>query len=329
MTSQKPILIAECCQNHSGDRETLKRMVHAAAESGADYAKIQGLYSRDVAYRERFEEGLTDADGKVLAIQRPYQAEVDRLAQLDLSADDEQWFVEECWRAGIAPMTTAFTRIGARAVRDMGFEAIKVASYDCRSFPLLRDIRQWWSTIFVSTGASLDSEIAGAAEILAGTDFSLLHCVTIYPTPLHELHMRRMNFLRRFTPKVGFSDHSAPAKDNLWASKIALAMGASCVERHFTVMDASETRDGPVSVDPAMLRELREFADMPRPEQMAIVKRDYPDWETTLGRMYRPLSDTEQLNRDYYAGRVASKVGGRDVFNWEDVDIDALIENFG
>ena len=316
----KPVLIAECCQNHNGNRENLKRMIHAAAEAGADYVKIQALRSKEIAYRERFEEGVTDADGTVRAIKRPYQAEVDRLSGLDLSPDDELWFVDECLRAGVASMTTVFTRAVVRDVRDMGFEGIKIASYDCKSFPLLRDVRKWWSNIVVSTGATYDAEIETAAQILEGCDYTFLHCVTIYPTPMHEMHLRRMNFLRRFTPRVGFSDHSAPGKDSLWASKIALALGADCIERHFTVLGEGETRDGPVSISAEMLRELRDFADLPRQERMQIIRRDYPDWEKSLGKARRDLSAAELLNRDYYAGRVASKINGRDYFNWEDFD---------
>src|SRR5690606_16340212 len=76
---ESPLLIAECCQNHNGDREILKRMIHEATENGADYVKIQALYSWEVAYRERFEEGVV-VDGEQRAIKRPYQAEVDRLS---------------------------------------------------------------------------------------------------------------------------------------------------------------------------------------------------------------------------------------------------------
>jgi N,N'-diacetyllegionaminate synthase len=320
----RPILIAECCQNHNGSRETLKRMIHEAAAAGADYAKIQAIRSREVTRRERFEEGEVDANGTRRTIQRPYAPEVARLAKLDLSLDDEAWFVDECRRAGVASMTTIFTRTAAREIKDLGFTAVKIASYDCRSYPLLRDARRWWSTIICSTGASLDAEIARAAEELRGTDFTLLHCVTIYPTPLEELHMRRMDWLRRFTPKVGFSDHTAPGATGLIASKIAFALGAECIERHYTVLRPDETRDGPVSITPAQLRELRDFADRPRTERMELVRRERPDWEAALGKVQRPLGPAEWLNRDYYAGRFASKIGGRDVFNWEDVDIDAL-----
>jgi N,N'-diacetyllegionaminate synthase len=318
MSHTRPILIAECCQNHNGDRAVLQRMIHQATEAGADYVKLQTIRSRELTRRERFEEGETGAGGTVRTIKRPYAPELERLSRLDLSLDDEAWFVEECWRAGAAPMTTVFTRAAVEEVKELGYEAVKIASYDCASYPLLRDVRKHWSTLFVSTGATHDEEIEKAAEVLAGTDFSFLHCVTIYPTPMAELHLRRMSFLRRFTPRVGYSDHTKPAETGLWASKLAIALGATCVERHFTILEADQSRDGPVSVTPAMLRELRTFADLPRPERMAIVREGYPRWEEALGLARRPLSADELRNRDYYRGRFASRAGDGYLFNWEE-----------
>ena len=317
----RPTLIAECCQNHNGDKDILQRMIHTAAENGADYVKIQAIRSEEVAYRERFEEGVKDESGEVLAIKRPYQAEVDRLSKLDLDPSTEEWFVQECVRAGVAPMTTVFTRAGVERVKDQGYEAIKIASYDCRSYPLLRDVKKYWSTIFVSTGSSFDDEIERAAAELEGTNFTMLHCVTIYPTPLTELHLKRLNYLRRYTHQIGYSDHSEPAKDGLWASKLAIAFGASCVERHYTILAPEESRDGKVSITPSMLKELRDFGDLSRQDQMAHIREGWPKWEEALGNAQRPLSKAELLNRDYYAGRFASKVNGRDVFNWEDRDL--------
>lgn len=315
----RPLLIAECCQNHQGKRSVLQRMIHEAAENGADYVKIQALRSADLTRRERFEDGVVADDGTRLAIKRPYTAEFDRLRELDLTPDDEAWFAEECLRAGVRSMITVFTRASVAELTSMGFDAVKVASYDCASFPLLRELSERCSQVFVSTGATDDAEVERAARELRGTWFALLHCVTIYPTPFSELHLRRMGWLRRFTPVVGFSDHTAPAEDGLAATKLALALGADVVERHFTVLDPSETRDGPVSINAAMLKELRAFADRPRSERMAVVRQELAGWESALGLAQRELSPTERLNRDYYAGRVASKVEGRDVYNWEDV----------
>jgi len=314
----KPVLIAECCQNHNGNKEILKEMIHKAAENGADYVKIQSIRSSDLTFRERFEEGETDTDGKVKTIKRPYKPELERLSKLDLTIEQEAWFVEECWRAGVAPMTTAFTRSVVNEIKDLGYEAIKVASYDCASYPLLKDLKKYFSTIYVSTGATYDEEIAKAAEILKDTDLTLLHCVTIYPTELQDLNLKRINFLRRFTSKVGYSDHSKPSTTGLWASKIALALGACCIERHYTVLPPDQTKDGVVSITPEMLRELRQFANLTRPEMMEIIRKEMPDWEITLGAATRPLSHVELLNRDYYRGRFASKVNDKVIYNWEE-----------
>ena len=270
----KPIIIAECCRNHNGQKEILKRQIHEAASNGADYVKIQAIRSRELTHRLQFDEGLTDVSGKVLSIKRPYDSEFSRLSKLDLNIEDEAWFVEECWRAGVAPMITAFTISGVREIKNMGFEAIKIASYDCSSYPLLREVKKYWTTIFVSTGATLDNEIEKAAKILADVpNLHMLHCLTIYPTPMEVLNLKRMSFLRKFTPNVGYSDHSHVETNQLWESKIALALGAQSIERHFTILEKDQTKDGPVSITPAQLKELNEFSKLCRFEMMEIIKK--------------------------------------------------------
>ena len=316
-----PIIIAECCQNHNGNRDILKRMIYEAAENGADCVKIQAIRSKELTHRERFDTGLTDEKGVVQIIKRPYQAEYERLGKLDLSLDDEQWFVDECRRTGVAPLTTVFTRTAAQEVKDMGYEAVKIASYDCASYPLLEEVKKYWNTIFISTGATYDNEIEKAAEVLQGTNLTFLHCLTIYPTPMETINLRRMEFLRKFTLKVGYSDHTHVETTGLWASKIALALGATIIERHFTVLEIDETRDGPISIKPLQLKELAEFAKLSRNERMEIVKKGFLDWEITLGTPTRELTHKELLNRDYYRGRFASLVDGKHIYNWEDIII--------
>ncbi|MBU43838.1 MAG: general stress protein [Spirochaetaceae bacterium] len=316
--SEHVTIISECCQNHNGDREILKRMIHESANAGAHYCKIQAIRSHELVYRERFEEGVRDASGIVTSIKRPFAPEKERLGRLDLTPEDEAWFVDECLRAGVAPMITVFTRGAIDEVAEMGFEAVKVASYDCASYPLLRDVRQRWSRIFVSTGATTDPEIARAASVLDGSDFEFLHCVTIYPTPLPALNLIRINYLKRFTSAVGFSDHTRPGETGLAASKMAMAMGATSVERHFTVLDPSETKDGPVSVSPKELRQLVEFGQLSRAERVHRVNEEYSEWNSFWGTRDRTLSSEELANRDYYRGRFASIRNGRPVFNWED-----------
>lgn len=314
------IIIAECCQNHKGDRELLRDMVFSAAEAGADYVKIQSMLADDLPRRERFEEGLV-VDGKRKAIKRPYQTEYDRLKPMDLSDDDHLFFAELCREANIKPLTTPFARSRIPFLRSLGWDAVKVASYDCGSLPMLKELADGFAHLFVSTGATFDQEIERAAEILPPGAFTFLHCVTIYPTPLSELHLARMEYLRRFTDSVGFSDHSLVDRDGIKASLAALAAGADVIERHYTVLPRDETKDGPVSIDPSQLQELVVFGKLSKEEQMDYVRREIPEWDDMQGSRTRQLSDEEMLNRDYYRGRFASKVGNGWVYNWEDMPV--------
>src|SRR3989338_7965913 len=103
-------IIVELCQNHLGKRELLGRMIKAAAEAGADYVKAQIIFSEDLTYRERFENGFTEDNGVVKTIKRQYQPESERLKKLDLSEDDYKWFVDEAVKNKVVPLVTIFSR---------------------------------------------------------------------------------------------------------------------------------------------------------------------------------------------------------------------------
>ncbi len=310
-------VIAEFCQNHNGKWEILKDMIWKAAEAGADYAKVQSMLAEEIPFRERFEQGMTK-DGKVEVIKRPYQSEYDRLKPMDLTDDLFKKFVDECKSAGINPQTTVFTRQRIPFIASLGMKSVKVASYDCGSFPLIRELKDKFKFLYISTGATFDDEIEKTAQILKEHKFSYLHCVTIYPTPLDVLNLNRMNFLRKFTSSIGFSDHSLTERDGINASIIALGLGADVIERHFTVLKPGESRDGPVSINPQQLKKLVEFSNQKPEEVMDYVKKCIPNWEVALGKDRRELTHEELLNRDYYRGRFANKVDGKVIYNWED-----------
>jgi sialic acid synthase SpsE len=310
-------IIAELCQNHNGDETILNEMVHAAAEAGADYAKVQSMLADDLTYRERFETGEWDGDRQT-AIKRPYRPEYERLKPLDLDDDAHHRFVDECKKAGIKPMSTAFSRSRIPFLATLGFEAIKVASYDCASEPFLRDLKVHFPHLYVSTGATFDEEIERAASILGDHAFTFLHCVTIYPTPLDEMHLARLEYLGRFTDSVGFSDHSLVERDGIKASAVAMLLGADVVERHFTILPATETKDGPVSITPDHLADLVKLAHGDRDQLKTYVDEEVGDYSMMIGSKHRPLSQTELLNRDYYRGRFASKVGDKVIYNWDE-----------
>lgn len=320
------LLIAEFCQNHNGDFDTLRRMIDAAAEGGATHGKIQTIFADDVSFRPEFEEGQTAPDGKVLTIKRPSQAEADRLRPLELSYEQHRKFGDACKAAGLQPLTTAFNLTVIPFIRDLGWKTIKVASYDCGSLPLIGALADNFDDIIVSTGATYDEEIAATAELLNSRkkNFSLLHCVTIYPTPLNEMNLARMEYLRRFTPRVGLSDHSLVARDGVKAALAAIHLGAQVIERHFTVLPPEASRDGKVSITREHLVEINRFAAMGHDEQSQYLKAHVPEFDSMIGAAHRELSHDEMLNRAYYRGRFSNKVGGRQIFNWEPEAVQTL-----
>ena len=299
-------IIAEFCQNHNGDFELLKDMVYAAKEYGATHGKIQTIFSDDLTFRDRFEEGIVE-NGIVKAIKRPYEPEFARLKKLDLSYDQQAEFINICEKVGLKPLTTAFTMESIQKLKNIGFKDIKVASYDCCSLPFLKELKKYFSRLIVSTGATFDSEIEEASEILHDHNFSFLHCVTIYPTPLNKMNLNRMKYLKEFTPSVGLSEHSLVKDDGINASKVAISQGAEIIERHFTILPADQTKDGAVSITPTLLEELVQFSQLDKESMQKNIKEDIPEYKLMLGNMQRELTDEELLNRDYYKGRFSSK----------------------
>ncbi len=322
-------LIAEVCQNHNGDRRTFEKMIKAAAEAGADIVKMQSIFSEDLTQREEFEEGETLSDGTVKTIKRPYRTEFDRLSKLDLTIDDHRRFIELCIKYGVTPMTTIFARhrISEIAALPWPRRIVKVASYDCASVPFLKEIARHFDHLIISTGATYDKEIKQAAKVLTslGKKFSFLHCVTSYPNELPSCHLSRMEWLRQFTNKVGWSDHTLVARDGIIAAKAAILLGADYVERHFTILAADKSKDGPVSVTPVLLKELSDFRHLSKKEQRTRLQKEVgaklPKWGKTLsGVSTRAMTHTELLNRAYYRGRFASPhADGKGYFyNWEE-----------
>ncbi len=316
-------IIVEICQNHNGSRDTVREMVKAAAQNGADIVKMQSIWSADVPKRERFEEGEVHSSGIRTAIKRPHAPEVERLSKLDLTLDDHQFFIDTCHEFGVTPMTTIFSRHRIKEVAGPKVPGkwIKVASYDCASYPMLRELAEYFDNFIISTGATYDDEIRKTAELMKslGKRFIFLHCVTSYPNALENCHLSRMEWLRQFTPEVGWSDHTKVKDNGIVAAKVALALGADYIERHFTILAEDQTKDGPVSITPAMLRELSEFRALSKNEQIRRLDAEHPGWRVAVGTPVREMGHTELLNRDYYRGRFASPDGkGGWLYNWEE-----------
>ena len=318
-------IIAELCQNHNGSINNVEKMINVAAENGATHVKIQNIYADMVTLRPQFENGV-EKNGKMLSIKRPYKDEYDRLKGLELSFKDCEKFVNLCHQANVIPLTTCFSHGTVDEIKNMGFDEIKIASYDCGSFPLIERLCSKFNTLHISTGATYDSEIEMAVKIMKkhNKHFFIYHCVTIYPTPLEEMHLSRLNYLKDITGmnNVGLSEHSLYNRDGVIASMAAIALGASSIERHFTIAGPEETKDGPVSIDANGLKKLAEFKSKSKNDQFEELSDIMPNWESVMyGQIDRKLSESELLNRDYFKGRFGTPRHGYGpqnmIFNWE------------
>ena len=129
-----------------------------------------------------------------------------------------------------------------------------------------------------------DDEVIAAAKTLQGHPFTLLHCVSLYPTPSERVNLKRMDWLRTLAPHVGFSDHTMGTE----AARLAIARGASIVEKHFTIDRGLPGKDQAVSALPFEIREIVAYAEAA---------------ETMMGTAHPGLSGTEEEMRGIYIGK--------------------------
>ncbi len=299
------ILVAECCQNHNGSISILKEMIKKASQAGATHVKMQTIFSKNLTFRPQFEEGMRDLKDKLIYIKRPYKEEFKRLKSLELNAKSHEIFIEECHKNNVIPLTTCFAHENINFIKELGFSTVKIASYDAASYEMISNCIKSFDNIFISTGASYDTEIKKLGEII-NKNIPLLHCVTSYPNKCEDANIDRINFLKEFSDIIGFSDHTEYAVNKNEASLVAIFLGSKLIERHFTILPSNETKDGRVSIDVKGLEELNLFFSFSGDQQLEYLQKNYPKWERCIGNKKRVLTENELLNRRYYKGRFAS-----------------------
>ena len=266
-------LIAELCQNHNGDINILKDMVVRSAESGADIVKIQSIKANSLTKRDEYESF------------RKYSDEYERLSSLELSIDDELEFIHTAKANNVIPMTTIFSPNHYEYYNSLGYDYLKLSGYSMRAFDWGKKLDKFnFKHLVFSTSSLHLHDIKKCIENLQGVDFTILHCVCLYPTPFEKLNLSSIEHLKTLHDKVGFSDHS----DNLISSKQAIFQGIDMLERHFTILDKEETRDGKVSITPKELQELKTFSNYTKEGQYLTLNG---------------FNEEQQFNHEYYQGR--------------------------
>ena len=204
------MVIAEIASSHNGDLELARAMIKAAAEAGVDYVKFQSWQAKNVKDN--------DPDKR-------------RYEKLELSDSAHEELIKECKRHRVNFLTSIFDRGRIPFLKSLGLDIIKIPSTYCKSEEMLKECKKNFKTVIVSTGMSHPKEVELAAKMLKGHDYAFLHCASIYPLPKNKVNLKRMIWLQTLAPKWGLSDHYQGSE----ASKIAIAMGANFIEKHFTL----------------------------------------------------------------------------------------------
>jgi len=246
------LIIAEAGVNHNGKITTAKEMVGIAAKSGADYVKFQTFKAKR----------LVTPESKVAQYQRKTESlddsQLTLLKNLELSESDHLELKKSCKKFDIKFLSTAFDVESADFLLGMGQEIFKIPSGEITNLPYLRHVASFNKDIILSTGASNLKEIEEAlVELInAGTKLekiTVLHCTSAYPARMSEVNLNAMlNISREFAVKVGYSDHTM----GIEVAIAAAALGATVIEKHFTLNRNMEGPDHKSSLEPIELNKM-------------------------------------------------------------------------
>ncbi len=245
-------IIAEAGVNHNGSIALAKRMVDAAKGAGADCIKFQTFVSSSVAsnraIKAEYQKWNTDID----------ESQVDMLKKLELSFDQFRVLNRYCEEQGIEFLSTAFDFESIDFLNSLGMTKWKIPSGDITNLPYLIRVAKLGKPVILSTGMSTMDEVGVAIDVLrenGAGEVTVLHCTTEYPTPFTDVNLRAMRTIgRAFDVSVGYSDHTKGIEIPI----AAVAMGATVIEKHFTLDRDMEGPDHKASLEPHELRAMIE-----------------------------------------------------------------------
>jgi N,N'-diacetyllegionaminate synthase len=247
--TNRTLIIAEAGVNHNGDIGLARQLIDAAAEAGADLVKFQTFNAnRQVTRTGKKADYQTQiTDNK--------ESQHEMLRRLELTAEMHKELIEHCAARNIGFFSTGFDIESVDLLVRLGQDHFKIPSGEITNLPYLRHIGQLRKRVILSTGMATMGEIEAAIDVLeqSGTpraNITVLHCTTEYPTPMAEVNLRAMQSIHTaFGVAVGYSDHTP----GIEVAIAAVAMGASVIEKHFTLNRNLPGPDHKASLEPEEL----------------------------------------------------------------------------
>ncbi len=252
------IIIAEAGVNHNGDINTAKKLIEIAAEAGVDYVKFQSfvaskLVSPSAKKAEYQSKNIDDGD----------DSQFQMLKKLELSHADHLTLIDHCFKNKIKFLSTAFDVDGVHYLDELGLDLFKIPSGELTNFPYLKTAAQKGKPIILSSGMATMKDIEDALQVLIQygakkEDISILHCNTEYPTPMEDVNLKAMQTIgETFGVNIGYSDHTL----GIEVPTAAVALGATIIEKHFTMDKQMPGPDHKASLEPdeliAMVKAIR------------------------------------------------------------------------
>ena len=253
MRRDKVFIIAEAGVNHNGSLEQAMQMVDVAARAGADAVKFQTFKAEKLVTKNALK---ADYQKKTLPGD---ESQFDMLKKLELSDDAHLALIAECKSKGIEFLSSPFDLETIDLLKDLGIKRWKIPSGEITNLPYLRKIARFNQKIILSTGMADMEEIKAALGVFTHAGLSLdkitvLHCNTEYPTPMQDVNLNAMCTIKDAFPgiRAGYSDHTMGIEVPI----AAVAMGASMIEKHFTLDRQLPGPDHQASLVPDELAEM-------------------------------------------------------------------------
>jgi N,N'-diacetyllegionaminate synthase len=247
-------IIAEAGVNHNGSIDLAKKLIDVASDAGADAVKFQTfkaekLVSKD-AQKAEYQKRTTNIQ----------ESQFEMLKKLELDIEKHNELIAYCKNKGIIFLSTPFDIDSIDLLDNLGLDIFKIPSGEITNLPYLRKIGSLKKKVILSTGMAKLGEIEEALDILikAGTskeNITVLHANTMYPTPMEDVNLKAMATIgKAFDVAYGYSDHSLGIEVPIGA----VALGASVIEKHFTLDKNMVGPDHKASLEPHQLKAMVE-----------------------------------------------------------------------
>lgn len=248
---KKTLIIAEAGVNHNGDINTAKRLIDVAVEAKVDLVKFQTFKADSIVSQK-----AKKADYQIKNTNDKESSQYEMLKKLELSHQDHVELIDYSKKKGIEFFSTAFDLEGVDYLDSLNFPIFKVPSGEITNYPYLKAIALKNKPVILSTGMCNLTEIEQAINVLIKygvirSNITVLHCNTEYPTPMKDVNLNAMNTIQQaFGVKIGYSDHTLGIEVPI----AAVALGATVIEKHFTLDRNLPGPDHGASLEPDELK---------------------------------------------------------------------------